>query len=507
MLRTPMGIRVFHRRRAITRTRSGFTLEVRRRWPTRAHLGSVAAFVPVVLSPCLWGAMSAEGPPARASQQVAAATVPGHALSGSHAVGWSHRVSATPAPPAVRGTDSAPATRLVTNSAARGEPDADTDRFLDWFWQRPIVTQNGPRVAVPGMREHLLSPERCGACHWRQLGDWTGSRHARAMGAGVLGQLLGGSLAESRRCLVCHAPLEEQAASLAVVLEGGDRPSAMSNGPGTQPSPHQRGVMCSVCHVRGGRWFGPPKDPRATPRGAVAELPHAGWTAAAAFEDSRFCAVCHQFPDEGYELNGKLLENTYEEWRNSSQARTGLTCQGCHMPGRRHLWRGIHDPSTVRSGVTIEHGEISMQDGRLAVGLWLINSGTGHFFPTYVTPNVLLEAFQEDAAGRAIAATRQDLLIARDVSLDLATEYADTRVAPGQRAILTYSSPRAVSAVRLAMRVRVEPDAFYARFFEALLASDAAEYDKALIEKAWRESKRSGFVIFEERLPFPKASR
>ena len=56
-------------------------------------------------------------------------------------------------------------------------------------------------------------------------------------------------------------------------------------------------------------------------------------------------------------LNGKPLENTYEEWRKSPAARRGLQCQNCHMPDRRHLWRGIHDrrwcsrasPSTLRA--------------------------------------------------------------------------------------------------------------------------------------------------------------
>ncbi len=64
------------------------------------------------------------------------------------------------------------------------------------------------------------------------------------------------------------------------------------------------------------------------------------------FWKSDFCAVCHQFsPDQA--INGKLLENTVEGWRQSPQAAAGQTCQSCHMPSRRHLWRGIHDPDMV----------------------------------------------------------------------------------------------------------------------------------------------------------------
>ena len=32
----------------------------------------------------------------------------------------------------------------------------------------------------------------------------------------------------------------------------------------------------------------------------------------------------------------------------SRHAREGRACQACHMPERRHLWRGIHDPEMVK---------------------------------------------------------------------------------------------------------------------------------------------------------------
>ncbi len=81
-------------------------------------------------------------------------------------------------------------------------------------------------------------------------------------------------------------------------------------------------------------------------------------------------------------MNGKLIENTYEEWKASPQAARGLTCQRCHMPGRRHLWRGIHDPETVRTGVNTGVSGISVAGGMLGARLSLTNTATGHFFPT-----------------------------------------------------------------------------------------------------------------------------
>src|SRR5207249_4863664 len=83
-------------------------------------------------------------------------------------------------------------------------------------------------------------------------------------------------------------------------------------------------------------------------------LPHNGVTRTPAFLRSEFCQSCHQFTPEGFALNGKLLENTYAEWKASRFAREGVQCQDCHMPDRRHLWRGIHDPEMVRSGLTID---------------------------------------------------------------------------------------------------------------------------------------------------------
>ena len=81
--------------------------------------------------------------------------------------------------------------------------------------------------------------------------------------------------------------------------------------------------------------------------GEVAEDgPHGGFTVSKAFEDSRFCAHCHQFPDDGPRIAGKLQEDTYQQWLASDYARQDAgkqTCQSCHMPDRKHLWRGIHD--------------------------------------------------------------------------------------------------------------------------------------------------------------------
>jgi hypothetical protein len=370
-------------------------------------------------------------------------------------------------------------------------PAEDAAAFLARHWQRPLA----PQGAAPphfSAQEAALEPAACGACHVQQFEDWRTTWHAKAMGPGVLGQLLAMSPEardEHQDCIRCHAPLAEQADSLAAAIAGKVKTGL-----------HAEGLVCAACHVREQRRFGPPRRD-----GTVAKpeemLPHDGWQASAAFADSRFCAACHQFEADGFALNGKLLENTYAEWLESPAAREGKSCQSCHMPDRRHLWRGVHDPEMVKSGVTIEHEAPRLESGAVLARLTLTNSGTGHHFPTYVTPRVVAEIEQADAAGRALPGTRMALVIARQVSPDLSREIADTRLAPAAQARLDYRQPRHPRAVRLDYRVRVEPDAFYVGLYRALLADDSAGKGRALIRRALADALASHFVLYAESRP------
>ena len=389
---------------------------------------------------------------------------------------------------------------LVSSSQASSV--FEVQGFLDWYWQRPLAEQEGSYF-IGDLSESPLAPETCGLCHSDQFTDWQKSRHAKAMSPGVIGQLLGKKPESNQECLDCHAPLREQAISLERELALHVVTTPTSPTTDTAKPLHMHGVMCSACHVRNYRWFGPPRRSGLPPLDHMESLPHAGWTPQKAFEDSRFCATCHQFPQDGYRLNGKLIENTYEEWRASPQANQGLTCQGCHMPDRRHLWHGIHDAETVRAGVDIRSGHVSFSDGSVSVNLSLTNSGTGHFVPTYVTPKIVLLAYQEDQEGRKIKDTLQQYVIARGVSLDLSIEYFDTRLSPGERATLRYEKLLSPYAKNLVMSVRVEPDAFYSQFYKALLESELEEKSKVLILQALSDSTASGYSIYTTRHPIP----
>jgi cytochrome c554/c'-like protein len=374
------------------------------------------------------------------------------------------------------------------------------DAFLDGYWARPLPPL---RQALPE-RGVSLEPASCGTCHAGQLEDWRGSLHSRAMGPGIVGQLVDmapRATQEHQQCIRCHAPLAEQADSLVASLDGKGKTAATRFG---RPL-HEQGLVCAACHVRGERWYGPPRRDGSGPAGDTAQFPHGGWTGSTAFEDSRFCAACHQFDKDGYALNGKPLENTYEEWKASRHAREGRTCQSCHMPERRHLWRGIHDPEMVKAGVTVRAAAPVIESGIVTAALAIENSGVGHQFPTYVTPRVVAEIHQEDADGKVLDATRREHVIARQVPLDLSREIADTRIAPDAKAVLEYRAPLHPRASFLVFRVRVEPDAFYAAFYRSLLETNQAGRGGKMLEEALRQATASVFVLYSKRTPLEAA--
>lgn len=387
------------------------------------------------------------------------------------------------------------------------KPDALVSAFLEKHWSRPLASQtSAPQPLSP--LEASLAPSDCGQCHAAQYGDWQTALHAQAMGPGLMGQLITmapDARAEHQDCLRCHAPLAEQADSLSAAIVSAQTAPVKSvqgrRGNGAAPSPlHEQGLVCAACHLRAQEVFGPPRRDGSAPDAAQrAALPHGGFTATTAFADSRFCAACHQFEPDGFALNGKLLENTYEEWKASRHAREGRSCQSCHMPERRHLWRGIHDPDMVRAAVEFTPALGAVADGLVNATLSVRNTGAGHYFPTYVTPKVILEIEQIDGAGRGLPTTRQERIIQREVPLDLEREIADTRLPPDGELRFAYRQRLQTGARGLVFRLRVEPDEFYARFYRSLLDSDQAGQGKAMISEALKRAEASGFIALEER--------
>lgn len=398
--------------------------------------------------------------------------------------------------------DAAPTASVTAAVTERAPANAAVSAFLERHWARPLAPQGVPPTAFSPL-EASPAPADCGTCHAEQFSDWQTALHAHAMGPGLIGQLVNmapDARTEHQDCIRCHAPLAEQADTLAMALAAG----SANKGPGGQSHPalHEQGIVCAACHVRAHTRYGPPRRDGSLPA-ADETLPHNGFVVSHAFADARFCSACHQFQPDEFALNGKLLENTYEEWKASPQAAAGQSCQSCHMPGRRHLWRGIHDPEMVRSGIRFAPEAIMQAADMLRTGLSIRNTGTGHYFPTYVTPRVVVEIEQIDVNGRILPKTRIERSIQRLVPVDLSREIADTRLPPDGELRLNYALPRHRRATAIIYRLRVEPDEFYARFHRAILTDGSADKGKRQIKEALRRAESSGFIVFEERRQLP----
>lgn len=379
---------------------------------------------------------------------------------------------------------------FILSLAAASPPFAvGEEAAVNEHWKRPINT--GSSMPVEG-----LYPESCAQCHRGQYEDWKGALHGKSVGPGLLAQLSPKTDPETAvSCYSCHAPL----ASQSEVITGEGSSGAKNYVPNSSFDEKLKlsGVSCAACHVREGGVFGPtapaPVDVKTSGKAGHASVQKVF------FEEAEFCAACHQL-DDGYELNGKLLVNTYREWKESEYGRDNIVCQGCHMPERRHLFRGIHDPEMVKGGIKFDV-ERAAAGARVKAKLRITNSGVGHYFPTYVTPLVVIKGFLTDASGNTLRGTIKKATIGRKVTLDLSKELFDTRIPPFGSYEFDYSVKRTVKAERLVFEVRVFPDEFYNRFFENAIKSHDPAMKKTELNEAFRNTSGSSYLLFKKEIP------
>lgn len=334
------------------------------------------------------------------------------------------------------------------------------------YWTLPVPAQGGE-----------LSSVSCAACHAAQFSDWSRTRHAMAMAPGVWAQM-NDRPELSAMCASCHTPLRDQ---------------------WTNPYLNADGVGCSGCHSRAGQKFGPPPLPTTiTPLVSQYPAPHGPVNTRDFFERADFCAGCHQFAEgRAPKVNGAFLENTLEEWRTSRAAREGKTCQTCHMPDRRHLFRGIHDPAMVRGGVQWRF-DAGLVGDRVTSRLTLTNINTGHAFPTYIVPEVWMRI---ELAGRyGVGAVVAERLIARKVVFERGqwTELSDTRLDQDESATLDYTGPLPPGTVAIVGSVIVRPDAFHVVSLAGHLRDTRSPGSRRSYEQALAEMQNSDYVLFRE---------
>ena len=369
--------------------------------------------------------------------------------------------------------------------AASAQTDIET--FLAQHWQRPLAPQGKPPAHFSEL-EASLSPQACGQCHQQQWQDWQNSLHSKTMGAGLAWQLQLMDQQAANACLECHAPLVEQKALSAIRHQWPNQPQ------GALPSYvednlDQQGLVCAACHVRQHQRFGP------FAQNSTHAAPHGGFTEHAAFSDSRFCASCHQFPEDGARTAGKLRENTYQEWLASPYAEQGVHCQTCHMPDRKHQWQGVHSKQMVEQA---NSSTLVVTENYIQASL--TNSGAGHYLPTYLVPKLHLQLVAiQDEQEQLLA----EKIIGWQVSLDLTTEQFDTRLAPF--ATMTIEAEFTAQAdATIELRLLVDPDQHYREAFANSLqqATNAGNIQQAIIEQlqqAYQQTQSSSFTLVLKR--------
>ena len=176
------------------------------------------------------------------------------------------------------------------------------------------------------------------------------------------------------------------------------------------------------------------------------------------------------------------LSQVWAGWRSSLVIVQPATVLAWHRQGFRLYWRwrsSIRPAGRPRLDAEASHR---------------------HAFPTYVTPRVVVRADLRGRDGRPVRGSFEERTVGREVPLDLSCELADTRILPGASFVLSYRRVLDRPGLRLRVVVTVEPDHFYTRFFESVLAQGAGK-GTAGIREALAATRRSAFVLYEHELP------
>lgn len=413
--------------------------------------------------------------------------------------------------------------RLAIVTALLAEPAAGTVRLpalreslapsvaplkSDWqaYWVYPVPPQGSgnPQLA---MYERDPAPKSCQICHREQYADWQGTRHSRAMGPGILGQIVDMDSAGYSACLKCHAVLSEQLHVRRLDGEWQDNPDY-------RDELYLTGVSCASCHLRAHTRFSAVKTKQIYPWSREDLRAHP-LERSELLQSSDFCWNCHQFDESRNIADGHPpLQNTNVEHREWQQA-TGdaRSCQDCHLPDGRHTFEGIHSPDYVRKSLDIS---AQLLDSTLPTArLSIFTRDVGHYFPTYVTPAVFAEAILLDAGGTELSGSLQQQPIRRDARTRRSTggasewyDEADSRIPPGKNRDLDFPLDPAAfpSAVSVKLILRVEPDYFYHNAYGRWIEDDSrSAAGRSLLEQARAEtsSDGSGYLLFERILPLP----
>jgi hypothetical protein len=293
------------------------------------------------------------------------------------------------------------------------------------------------------------SSEQCGSCHRDIFGAWKKSAHARAVEDPLFIDAIremGASGGDVQICLRCHAPTVE-----------------VTKDRSLEKKISWEGVTCDYCHSIAAIGTNPAAPPTVRP-GVVKFGPIRDALSSAhdtAFRDyynrSEMCAGCHEYTNP----TGLALLTTYSDWKSSSWAAQGKSCQDCHM---FEVSASVVDPKVQRlpnvavnlhampGGHTIEQlnkalavkARVRRAGKTLSLDVDLTNVGAGHTVPTGSAARQILLAIRVDGnSGKSLESTRtydrvltdqSGVPLYRDVEFfsKAAKVKTDNRIGPGK---------------------------------------------------------------------------
>ncbi|MBF0287380.1 MAG: hypothetical protein HQM14_06125 [SAR324 cluster bacterium] len=382
-----------------------------------------------------------------------------------------------------------------TSDNLRDKEDPAANQWAVEYWRTPIPDQGNPPPEF-----HLLAQrveaKNCKGCHVDKFAEWSSSLHSHAMGPGVYGQYFHFNESSKAECNICHAPMSEQWEDTLDVNKNWEQ------NPEFNKVLFEEGVTCAACHLRQHQRNAPPLRPG---KESLSQALHGEPVRTPFFQASEFCKGCHQHKPDTLKIGGNTIENTYIEWLESPAYEQGRTCQSCHMPDRKHLWKGIHDKEMTASGVTINHSVSSntpKSGSSFSATLTIKNTGTGHMFPTYTTPAVFLKAAFLNKQGQAIPNFYEEKIIQRrlDMSTNPWTEFFDTRLAPNESLTLEFHKTVPPEAASFQLWIWVEPDEFYEGFFRTTLKNSQTHEGRAQLEDALQTTLDRQYPLFSKTL-------
>jgi hypothetical protein len=320
-----------------------------------------------------------------------------------------------------------------------------------------------PFQKVPAGIESLRA-ESCGGCHKEIYEEWKTSIHAHAYEDPFF-QAYWNKDKHVWVCLNCHSPLENQQPTLIkdIPRERVEKATQLPN-PHYDPEYQKEGITCAACHVRDGVIVGPFED-------SVAPHPT---QFDPNFRTAQLCYRCHNVVSGPAQFYNVGPCGTYAEYEGKFfMKERGMICQSCHMPeverpvadggpirqGRRHLWRGGHDPEMIKKAVAIQvaaEPSVAKAGEEVRLTLTLINAGAGHKLPTGDPDrHFTVEFLVEDSQRRTLK--QQSDTMGRWIMWQPAiVELYDNRLFPlaSKDYTFTYRLPEKLEGVTLKARVR-----------------------------------------------------